>query len=327
MGELVDSSLEARDLIAVISPITRDLHMRLSELIRTRKKNKNCTVFLMTFGGDPDAAYRIGRCLLHSYEEVRLVVPWYCKSAGTLVCMAAHQLAISDLGELGPLDVQLLRKDEVGDRSSGLDLVEAMGLISNQITNSFRYNLLSIKNETRLSTKLAGDFAVRIATSIIEPLYSQIDPLRLGENQRATAIALQYGKRLAAKTNSISQDSLLKLITGYPSHGFVIDRGEAKELFNNVCTPTKNEENFCARLREQGLNLQLVDFIEVPHDNPEHSHHEQDSNQRPDDQDKELPAVENQQSGNDQLGDECRSAGERCSPEPDPESCITRSED
>lgn len=321
-----DESLSSRDLIAVISPITRDLHMALSELIRTRKKNENCTVFLMTFGGDPDAAYRIGRCLLHSYEEVRLVVPWYCKSAGTLICMAAHQLAISDLGELGPLDVQILRKDEVGDRSSGLDLIEAMGLISNQITDAFRYNLLSIKNETRLSTKLAGDFAVRIATSIIEPLYSQIDPLRLGENQRATDIALQYGKRLADKTNSISQDSLLKLITGYPSHGFVIDRGEAKELFNNVCTPTKKEEDICATLRQQGLNRRLVDFIDIPAKNPVLSH-EQDSNQPPDDQDEEIPAVDNQQSRTNKLGNKCRSASKKCPPEPNPASSVTRTED
>lgn len=322
-----DSALKSRDRIAIISPITRDLHMKLSELIQARKKNKDCTVFLITFGGDPDAAYRIGRCLLHSYEEVRLVVPWYCKSAGTLICMAAHQLAISDLGELGPLDVQILRKDEVGDTSSGLDLVEAMGLISNQITNSFRYNLLSIKNETRLSTKLAGDFAVRIATSIIEPLYSQIDPIRLGENQRATAIALQYGKRLAAKTHSISQDSLLKLITGYPSHGFVIDRGEAKELFNNVCTPTKNEEEFCATLRQRGLNPPLVDFTEVPPKDSEQSHHEQDSSQQPEDQNAELQAVENQQSASDKLGSKCRSTSEKCSPEPDPTSGVTCSED
>lgn len=324
MKKHTDSSYEFRDLIAIISPISRDLHIKLSELVKKNKKNKNCTLFLITFGGDADAAYRIGRCLLHSYENVRLVVPWYCKSAGTLVCMAAHQLAISDLGELGPLDVQLLRKDEVGDRSSGLDLIEAMGLISNQITNSFRENLLSIKNETRLSTKLAGDFAVRIATSIIEPLYSQIDPLRLGESQRATAIALQYGQRLSAKTNSISQESLLKLITGYPSHGFVIDRGEAKGLFNNVCTPTNSEELICDMLRKRGLSLPLIEFLEIPTPSP--NGHEQQRNHPSNDQSEGSEHAEDQQSGSEKLADECRPTSNERPAEPDSTSDLSRPE-
>lgn len=253
---------EPRDIIILKSDIKRALHINLTNLIKTKKKHNNCTVFLITSGGDPDAAYRIGRCLQHSYENVRLVVPWYCKSAGTLVCMAAHELIISDLGELGPLDVQLLRRDEVGDRSSGMDLVEAMGMIANQVTSAFRNNLLSIKNETRLSTKLAGDFAVRLATSIIEPLYSQIDPIRLGENQRATSIALQYGIRLSEKTNSISKESLMRLIAGYPSHGFVIDRKEAKTLFNKVDHPTPHEEKICDYLMQINLDESIVDLLE-----------------------------------------------------------------
>lgn len=253
---------EPRDIIILNSEIKRALHINLTNLIKTKKKHTNCTIFLITPGGDPDAAYRIGRCLQHSYENIRLVVPWYCKSAGTLVCMAAHELVISDLGELGPLDVQLLRRDEVGDCSSGMDLVEAMGMIANQVTTSFRNNLLSIKKETRLSTKLAGDFAVRLATSIIDPLYSQIDPIRLGENQRATSIALQYGIRLSEKTNSISKDSLMRLIAGYPSHGFVIDRKEAKTLFNNVDHPTPHEEKICDYLMKINLEESIVDLLE-----------------------------------------------------------------
>lgn len=266
---------ELRDWIVLVSPIMRDVHIQLSELIKTKKQHRNCTVFLVTYGGDADAAYRIGRCLLHSYEHVRLVVPGFCKSAGTIICMAAHELAISDLGELGPLDVQILRKDEVGDRSSGLDLVEAIGLISNQLTTSFRNHLLSIKNETRLSTRLAGDFAVKLATSMVDPLYSQIDPIRLGEGQRAISIALQYGLRLTRKTGSITQDALLRLITGYPSHGFVIDRGEARELFKNVSSPTEKEERLCEALRKQNPAITTLDLVEEPIEEP--NNHEQHS--------------------------------------------------
>lgn len=230
-----------RDIIFISHSISRGLHRSLSNVINQSRSNNSCIVFLTTFGGDADAAYRIGRCLQHHYENIRVVIPGFCKSAGTLICMAANELGIGDLGELGPLDVQILRKDEVGDRSSGLDITEAMGIITNQVTTSFQNNLLHLRKKTRLSTKIAGDFAVRLATSIIEPLYTQIDPQSLGENQRAIAIAYQYGIRLSNKNKSITEANLLRLITQYPSHGFVIDRGEAKEIFAKVSNMTKME--------------------------------------------------------------------------------------
>ena len=256
MSDQNDILHSKRDWILISGAITRDLHLRISQLIKSEKKNDACTLFIVTFGGDADAAYRIGRCLQHSYTHVRVVVPGMCKSAGTLICMAAHELVIGDLGELGPLDVQLLRKDEVGDRSSGLDLTEAMGLISNHMTTSFRNYLLTIKSDTRLSTKLAGDFAVKLATSMIAPIYSQIDPIQLGENQRATAIAFQYGLRLAEKTGSITNESLMKLITGYPSHGFVIDRGEASTLFANVRNALPEEEEYANQVGFLPLDIE-----------------------------------------------------------------------
>lgn len=250
-------SIKQTDLIFVSHPITRDLYRLLSQVIDNREgNNKRCIVFLTTFGGDADAAYRIGRCLQHNYEHVRVVVSGFCKSAGTLICMSANELGIGNLGELGPLDVQRLRKDEVGDRSSGLDLTDAIGVISNNVMNSFHNYLLEIKRRTRLSTKIAGDFAVKLATSVIEPLYSQIDPQSLGENQRAITIAYQYGIRLSEKVHSISEDNLLKLITQYPAHGFVIDRGEAKKLFAKVGNITTIENTI--------LGLDCFNFMSEP---------------------------------------------------------------
>ena len=248
------AELTDKDIIVISHSINRGLHKSLSEVISSSKLHKNCIVYLTTFGGDADAAYRIGRCLQHHYENIRVVIPGFCKSAGTLICMAANELGIGDLGELGPLDVQILRKDEVGDRSSGLDITEAMGIISNQITSAFQNNLLNLRKKTRLSTKIAGDFAVRLATSIIEPLYTQIDPQTLGENQRAIAIAYQYGIRLSNKNKSITEPNLLRLITQYPSHGFVIDRGEAKEIFAKVNNMTKMENTLADLFGEKPMS-------------------------------------------------------------------------
>lgn len=102
-----ESAFEKRDIIVISRGVERSLHYDLTKAIEKHKKHSQCTVFLTTLGGDADAGYRIGRCLQHNYEHITVVIPSLCKSAGTLVAIAAHELVIGDLGELGPLDVQV----------------------------------------------------------------------------------------------------------------------------------------------------------------------------------------------------------------------------
>lgn len=90
--------------------------------------------------------------------------------------------------------------------------------------------------------------ATRIAMGIATPLYSQIDPNRLGELRRAMRIAREYGERLNQTTQLLLTGALDKLISAYPSHSFVIDRKEAKELFTNVQSLSAEESAICAML-------------------------------------------------------------------------------
>ncbi len=48
----------------------------------------------------------------------------------------------------------------------------------------------------------------------------------------------------------------MKLIAAYPSHGFVIDREEAQELFNNVRPPTESENSLAECLADLALEEQ-----------------------------------------------------------------------
>lgn len=236
-----------RDFIVVSRAITRSLHADLSSHIRDQQRHKQCTLFLTTFGGDPDAAYRISRCLRHHYEHVRLVIPSLCKSAGTLVAIVADELAIGDLGELGPLDIQVRKDSELAERSSGLDIIQALEVTHQHAQRAFRAALYDIRR-SRLSTKLAGEFAAKLAVGVVAPLYAQIDPIRLGEMQRATRIVHEYGLRLLRYTDSLNEEALEKLVAEYPAHGFVIDRKEAAELFRTVTSPTEEEQKFCNTL-------------------------------------------------------------------------------
>lgn len=223
-------------------PISKSGYNDLSACIENQENlcDTACLI-LATYGGDPNAGYRIARALGHHYEKVKILIPDVCKSAGTLVCIGANELIFGDRGELGPLDIQLSKPDEMFENMSGLDILQALNALQNQVLNSFRAYLIDIRTGSQISTRMAAEIATHLAESYIAPIAGKIDPVTLGEHQRAVQIAYDYGERLSSKSNSLKHGALIKLVSSYPSHGFVIDRKEARELFQTVSSP-KDEQ-------------------------------------------------------------------------------------
>lgn len=233
------------DLLIVSHTIDSELYFKISNELDKANKSEKLTVFLTTYGGDPHKGFRIARCLRHHYKFVRIVVPSFCKSAGTLIVISADEIAIGDFGELGPLDIQVSKPNEIQETSSGLDLSQALEAIRAHTLTVFQGCMVDLRFNARLSTKMASEIAYRLAADVVGPLYNQIDPVKIGELQRAMRITNEYGARLNKYSNNLKPDALSKLVSGYPSHGFVIDRKEAKELFNKVTTLNKTEQAFC----------------------------------------------------------------------------------
>ena len=73
---------------------------------------------------------------------------------------------------------------------------------------------------------------------MLTAIYRQLDPIRLAEIDRSLKISHDYGERLTHDGN-LKEGAIVKLLAKYPSHGFVIDRKEAGELFSKVDPPTK----------------------------------------------------------------------------------------
>ncbi|MGA2951771.1 MAG: hypothetical protein ABSD80_06000, partial [Caulobacteraceae bacterium] len=91
-----------------------------SAIAKAGKPRSRAILILVTNGGSANAAYQIARLMQKMYDEFLLYCPSRCKSAGTLVAIGAHRLIMDSFSELGPLDVQLLKEDEIGARKSGL---------------------------------------------------------------------------------------------------------------------------------------------------------------------------------------------------------------
>ncbi len=241
-ADLVADSQDA-DVLFINAPIYRPLDNKVRELIGERTRRKNLILILVTDGGDADAAFRIARSLQASYEHWYLFVTGFCKSAGTLVAIGAGSLIVSDHGELGPLDVQMTKPDELMQRQSGLTATAALSTLHQQAFQAFEHFFLSLvtKSGNTISTRTATQIAVQFASSLFAPMYGHVDPMHVGEAGRALMIAEQYGQILATESRNLKADALEKLTAGFASHGFVIDRKQIADLFVRVRVPNSNE--------------------------------------------------------------------------------------
>ena len=243
------------DVLFVNAGISRQLDATLAELSRKRRRRTNVLLIMVTEGGDADAGYKIARCLQEKYKSFSFLVSGYCKSAGTLVALGANEIIVADMGELGPLDVQMSKPDELMQLQSGLTATAALEALDQSAYSSFeRFFLTTIeKGGGGISTRTATQIAVQMASALYAPIYGHVDAMHVGEAGRALAIAEKYGERLLRKSQNALPGALGRLTTSYPSHGFVIDRREAKSLFRRVREPDALEQALIDLLAEHAL--------------------------------------------------------------------------
>lgn len=175
--------------------------------------------------------------------DVTMFVNMVCASAGTLMAIGANEIVMPDSAELGPLDVQLSKPDDLVARISGLTPTKALASLREEAFTCFESVFLEIqrKSRYRITLRTAADISVRLTSGLYEHLLSQIDPFRVAEIQRDNAIAMEYGRRLNRR-NNLKPKALERLVGGYPAHQFVIDRQEAADtLFERVREPVGYE--------------------------------------------------------------------------------------
>lgn len=215
-----------------------------------RRKRPNVLLLLVTPGGDPDAAYRIARCLQQNYERFVVFVPEFCKSAGTLLALGADEVIVGEHGEIGPLDLQYDKKDDLITSQSVFATSTVMTELQAQTIQTFEQVFLNLnfRSENRIALNTAMDVASKLATDLFAPLLAKLDPIDVGERARESAVAREYGRRLLEHSKNMELDKLTTLIQGYPSHSFVIDRVEAKQLFTNCRDSTESESSLAVNV-------------------------------------------------------------------------------
>jgi hypothetical protein len=243
------------DVILFNGDIEEPWDYQLMTVCEMGSRRKNVILVLVTLGGDPHSAYRMARCLESLYDHFVAFIPGVCKSAGTLMVTGAHELVVSDQGELGPLDIQMRKSDELWAMNSGLTVMEAMNTLEDRAYTMFEQSFLKIMSRSagRIGFRTATQVASGVVVGLMTPLYAQIDPMMLGEASRAMQIAEDYATRLNRFSRNLKEDQLAQLVAAFSSHGFVIDREEAKRFFINIREPSAEERALEVALRRTGL--------------------------------------------------------------------------
>ena len=98
--------------------INRDDTLGFVDLLHNLTRDEDLDLLLHTPGGDVDAAEKLIN-LVHTKVgtgALRVIIPDFAKSAGTLMALGANKSLMSDSSELGPIDPQIAFDDGQGNR-------------------------------------------------------------------------------------------------------------------------------------------------------------------------------------------------------------------
>ncbi len=171
----------------------------------------NLDLFLLSPGGFSDPAFKIARLCQEVTKggKFSVLIPYYAKSAATMLALGADELVLGPPSELGPIDPQIKLPSQ--DRQVPLHaLRDALGYVEGRVVEN---------------PELAA---------LYWPLIQTLDLMSLGDYDREIQSAEQYAQNLLCqrmfKDNPEQAEKVAKKLTReYKRHNYVVDRREAHE--------------------------------------------------------------------------------------------------
>lgn len=230
---------------ALVRPVVQGVIQRLGGFSCEPSPGSRIDVWLDSPGGDAHAAYKLGLYLRSHFETVNFVVIDYAKSAATLLALAGDTIFMAPAAELGPLDTQESREGELRMRSN-LDTANMIENLYWQLVVSSITAGGEILKATALTREQTIQHVLEFSAHFARPLLEQIDLAAVNAASTSLDVAIEYGARLLSYRNGrlgfeVDRDRMAKLVRGYPTHGYVIDRDEARE---QLCLPIRNIEQY-----------------------------------------------------------------------------------
>lgn len=190
---------------------------------------KKISLIIYTCGGNTLAAWNIVNLFREFCDELEIIVPNKCRSAGTLMALGANKIIMTKQATLGPIDPSITRE------------------MSPTIPNSNPPQKLSISVESvkgyfSLLKKEFGATDDKALSAAYTKLTEYIHPLVLGDVYRTQKQIQMLAEKLLGmsycnKRNIKSIVSFLCSDSG--SHDYTISRTEAKKMGLQIESPTQ----------------------------------------------------------------------------------------
>lgn len=223
----------------------RDIHdeFRRRDVSRNRKL-KDLDVILHTYGGDPNAAYRIGQVVRDFAKAIDFLIPFHAHSAGTLMCFCADRITLGAYAVLGPIDITL-----DGIELASIDYYmefakECRERIEEMLSN------LDHESDTRLSLTNPRP-TTNVERHLLVEMVRQIGALNVGRFFRERTVTGRYANRLLfdymlrdhTNKETLSGDISSRVLFEFPSHDFDMDYHICKDLNLPVFEMTDKESD------------------------------------------------------------------------------------
>ncbi len=191
--------------------IDRDDTAGFMELLDNIRPEVDVDLLLHTRGGDVDAAEKLVTLVQATVGsgKLRVIIPDFAKSAGTLITLGADVLIMSDSSELGTIDPQIWTDDGLG----------------NLTCHSVLSYLDAYKTHSEMLRESPSDPVARL-------MLEKLDPTTLRHYEAIRDRARSFAEdQLKRKGHNFSQiASALLDITRWPSHGQMIKWQDARDL-------------------------------------------------------------------------------------------------
>lgn len=234
--------------------IDRKTVMTVRSVLKEMKPVEHLTVLVDSPGGDADAAFHLVRTLRQHAKSLEVIVTNWAKSGATLVCLGADKILMGKDAELGPLDAQLRDPSGSAIPLSALNAFKSLEYLQRYTLDTLNLAIILMLKKSRMDIPYAIQQSLPFVSCIATPLYQQVEPKELGEARRHLSVAEEYGDRIMSRYGYSGvpkqkiREIVNKLVWEYPSHSFVIDALEAKQLGLNIEALDDERNDLCDEL-------------------------------------------------------------------------------
>jgi ClpP class serine protease len=183
------------------------------DLLHYVEKGKPLSFLLHSGGGDMDAAEKLISMVRATVGDgqLKVIVPDFAKSAGTLMALGANRILMSDSSELGPIDPQITLGDDHGNR----------------IQHSVQSYLDAFESHSAALKADPNDVVAQIMLNKLNPATLKL--LEAARNRAKTFAEEQLQRYMKVQNYTKTAGELIDT-KKWLSHGQMISAEDAKEI-------------------------------------------------------------------------------------------------